>query len=118
MFALSGAAEFRFSDSGAVVFACCVDAWADTVLQVRVLREHVERGWAMKTSKTVAGFVALGGIAFAIVCGQMASAASHHVGAPSEDLLYDCIGWSFTIGALGGLAMFFFGAKMFAQSNR
>ena len=71
----------------------------------------------MKTSKTGAGFMLLGGIAMAIVCGQVAAYASNKVGSPSDDLYYDCIGWAGTFGAVIGLALFFWGAKLFAAKQ-
>ena len=71
----------------------------------------------MKVSKSTAGFMLIGGIAMTVICGRIASYASNKVGNPSDDLYYDCIGWAGTIGAIAGLTLFFWGAKMFAGSK-
>jgi len=71
----------------------------------------------MKISKTMAGFMLVGGIAMTIVCGQVASYAGNKVGSPSDDFYYDCIGWLGTLGAVAGLVFFFWGAKVFAASK-
>ena len=71
----------------------------------------------MKVSKSAAGFMLVGGIVMTAICGRIASYASNKVGSPNDDLYYDCIGWAGTIGAIAGLALFFWGAKVFAASN-
>lgn len=58
------------------------------------------------------------GLLLTVIGGQMASMASNHMGSPNTDLLYDLLSWSSTLGALGGLCAFFWGAKEFAQVNR
>jgi hypothetical protein len=68
-------------------------------------------------SKTNAGFMLIGGIAMVIVCGQVASYAGNKVGSLSDDFYYDCIGWAGTLGAIAGLALFFWGAKIFAAKG-
>lgn len=68
----------------------------------------------MKISKTTAGFLLVGGLVMTVFGWQVAGYASGHVGAPSDDLYYDCISWTGTIVAIVGLAMFFWGAKRFA----
>jgi hypothetical protein len=52
-----------------------------------------------------------------VVFGQVASYAGNKVGSPSDDFYYDCIGWVGTFGAIAGLALFFWGAKIFAASK-
>lgn len=69
------------------------------------------------SSKTSYGLMLLGGLAMTVVCGQVASYASNKVGSPSDDFYYDCISWVGTIGALTGLGLFFWGAKMFASKK-
>lgn len=59
----------------------------------------------------------VGGIAMTVVFGQIASYAAKKVGSPSDDFYYDCIGWAGTIGAFAGLAVFFWGAKVFSASR-
>lgn len=55
------------------------------------------------------------GLLLTVIGGQMASMASNHMGSPNTDLLYDLLSWSSTLGALGGLCAFFWGAKEFAS---
>ena len=69
-------------------------------------------------SKTSAGFMLVGGIAMVVVFGQVASYAGNKVGSPSDDFYYDCIGWVGTFGAVAGLALFFWGAKIFAAKQQ
>ena len=69
-------------------------------------------------SKTSAGFMLVGGIAMVVVFGQVASYADSKVGSPSDDFYYDCIGWVGTFGAVAGLALFFWGAKIFAAKQQ
>jgi len=59
----------------------------------------------------------VGGIAMVVVFGQVASYAGNKIGSPSDDFYYDCIGWIGTFGAIAGLALFFWGAKIFAGSK-
>jgi hypothetical protein len=59
----------------------------------------------------------VGGIAMVVVFSQVASYAGNKVGSPSDDFYYDCIGWAGTFGAIAGLALFFWGAKIFAASK-
>lgn len=73
--------------------------------------------WLMKISKTAAGFILVGGIAMTVVCGGIAASASRHVGSPADDLYYDVIGWAGTFGAFAGMALFFWGAKIFSARN-
>jgi hypothetical protein len=74
-------------------------------------------GVCVMVSKTGAGFMLVGGIAMVVVFGQVASYAGNKIGSPSDDFYYDCIGWIGTFGAIAGLALFFWGAKIFAGSK-
>lgn len=69
-------------------------------------------------SKTRAGCVMVFGIAITVIGGQFASMASNHLGSPDTDLLYDLMSWSSTLGAMGGLCAFFWGAKEFAAHGK
>lgn len=58
------------------------------------------------------------GMSLTIIGGQIAVSASNHLGAPDTDLLYDLLSGSSTLGALGGLCAFFWGAKEFAAHGK
>jgi len=72
-----------------------------------------------RMSKGAAGAMLLGGIAMTIICGNIASAARGSFGAPAaaDDWLWDAVGWAATIGAFAGLAVFFWGAKIFSAAD-
>lgn len=69
-------------------------------------------------SKARAGCVMVFGIAVTVIGGRIASMAANHLGTPDTDLLYDILSWSSTLGALGGLCAFFWGAKEFAAPGK
>lgn len=69
-------------------------------------------------SKVRSAFVMMFGLSITIIGGQIASAASHHLGSPDTDMLYDLLAWSATLGAFGGLCAFAWGAKEFASGNK
>ncbi len=100
------------------MFACFVYSGQNAILQVWILWGDVERGGGIAMSKTRAGFVMLFGMSLTIIGGQIASSAANHIGSPETDLLYDLLTWNSTLGAIGGLCAFFWGAKAFAASGK
>lgn len=115
---MSSIAERRCGYPWSVVFAGIIDAGPNAILQVRLLWSDVERGGGITMSKTRAGFVMLFGMSLTIIGGQIASSAANHIGSPETDLLYDLLTWNSTLGAIGGLCAFFWGAKEFAASGK
>ena len=68
----------------------------------------------MKTSKTLAGWMIIGGLLAVLVFGNVAAWAGGQSSNPSEDCYYDVIGWIGAIGAFAGIGVFGWGAKLFA----
>ena len=66
-------------------------------------------------SKTLAGMVLIAGMGVVFVCGSVAAKAGDKVPHPSQDWIYDLVGWVGIGGAVVGLAMFFAGAMVFAR---
>lgn len=66
-------------------------------------------------SKTVSGFVLVGGIALAIVASVVAVVGATGSKSPATDFMYDCIKFGGFAGVLAGAGMFFYGAMHFAR---
>lgn len=66
-------------------------------------------------SKTVSGFVLVGGIATAIVFAIVAAVGATGSKSPATDFMYDCIKFGGFAGVLVGAGMFFYGAMHFSR---
>lgn len=66
------------------------------------------------SSKTIAGWMIIGGLLAVLVFGNVAAWAGGQSSSPADDWYYDCCGWIGTIGAFAGIAAFGWGAKVFA----
>jgi hypothetical protein len=66
--------------------------------------------------KTTAGFSVVGGLILAITGGSLSSWAATQVGSPSQDWMWDMVGYMGIAGALAGIVLFFWGARDFSRS--
>jgi ABC-type enterobactin transport system permease subunit len=65
--------------------------------------------------KTTAGFSVVGGLVLAVTGVMFSSWASNQMGSPSQDWIWDVVGWMGIAGGLAGIVLFFWGARDFSR---
>jgi len=66
-------------------------------------------------TKTVSGFVLVGGLAVTAIAFGIASWAANVRSSPSMDMFYDLIKFGGWLGIAAGLGMFFYGSMRFSR---